>query len=220
MIDCAVQQQRMKKPDPAMNKPNIVILDMEWTAWEGSKERSWTGPGEMRETVQIGAVKLSYDDGLTEIGMFDCYIKPQFNPELSDYFIDLTGITQATVDNLGIPFEHALHKFQNFIADDTWRICSHGGDDNQILENCVLYGLSNPFEAASFCDVSQPIADYLKVERLYYCSGDLSEPFGLERPGGAHNAVTDSRCIAGALRILHHEGIDFMSPRFRSVAIS
>ena len=91
MIDCAAQQRRMRKSAPAMNKPNIVIFDLEWTAWEGSKERNWTGLGEKREIVQIGAIKLSYDDGLTEIGMFDCYVKPQFSPILSDYFTNLTG---------------------------------------------------------------------------------------------------------------------------------
>jgi len=203
-----------------MNKPNLIIFDMEWTAWEGSKDRNWSGPGEKREIVQIGAVKLAFDDDLTEIGAFDCYVKPQFNPILSDYFMNLTGISQAKVDSQGIPFEAALKRFHNFIGGDTRAICSHGGDEYQLSENCKIYGVSSPIEPAIFCDISQPIADYLGVERLHFCSGDLPEPFGLERPGDAHNALVDCRCISGALRVLHTNGIDFISPPSRSAAKS
>lgn len=32
----------------------IVVFDLEWTAWEGSKARGWDGPGEEMEIVQIG----------------------------------------------------------------------------------------------------------------------------------------------------------------------
>lgn len=34
---------------------HFVIFDTEYTTWEGAADRDWTGPGEHREVVQIGA---------------------------------------------------------------------------------------------------------------------------------------------------------------------
>jgi hypothetical protein len=40
-----------------LNLPQeIVIFDVEVTTWEGTWERRWSGEGEYREVVQIGAV--------------------------------------------------------------------------------------------------------------------------------------------------------------------
>ncbi len=36
----------------------VVILDTEYTGWEGSFERNWSGLDEHREIVQIDAIKL------------------------------------------------------------------------------------------------------------------------------------------------------------------
>jgi hypothetical protein len=36
----------------------VVVFDTEFTAWRGSMERNWAGPGEFREIVQIGAVRI------------------------------------------------------------------------------------------------------------------------------------------------------------------
>ncbi|HJO97979.1 MAG TPA: hypothetical protein QF891_08275, partial [Rhodospirillales bacterium] len=49
----------------------VVVLDMEWTAWEGSRARRWGAPDEYREVVQIGAVKLDGGDALGERDSFD-----------------------------------------------------------------------------------------------------------------------------------------------------
>ena len=50
-----------------MPPPEIIaVMDLEWTAWEGSKERRWNGPGEEMEIVQIGALKVKDDETLTE----------------------------------------------------------------------------------------------------------------------------------------------------------
>ena len=48
-----------------MAGPDIfVIMDLEWTSWEGAKKRQWSGPGEEMEIVQIGALKLRDDETL------------------------------------------------------------------------------------------------------------------------------------------------------------
>ncbi len=47
----------------------VVVYDLEYTAWEGSLERNWSGPNEDPEIVQIGAVKIrQYDNKWETIG--------------------------------------------------------------------------------------------------------------------------------------------------------
>ena len=78
-------------PSMIRSADGIVGFDMEWTAWEGSWSRSWSAPGEYREIVQIGAVKLDGGNALGERDSFDVLVRPPRNPVLSDYFIALTG---------------------------------------------------------------------------------------------------------------------------------
>ena len=38
-----------------------IVYDLEFTAWEGSMSHRWLLPGEFKEVVQIGAVKVDAD---------------------------------------------------------------------------------------------------------------------------------------------------------------
>ena len=93
----------------------LVVWDTEFTAWPGSQERGWTGPGEHRELVQIGAVALAATAEFKEIATFERVIQPTINPRLSPYFMELTGISQERVDCDGIPFPAALEAFADFV---------------------------------------------------------------------------------------------------------
>ena len=71
----------------------IIIADLEYTSWEGALESGWSAPGQFREIVQIGAVRVDAGDGFVEMAHFSMLVRPTINPELSDYFVTLTGIT-------------------------------------------------------------------------------------------------------------------------------
>lgn len=74
--------------------PHLVVMDTEQTCWEGVRERAWSGPNEMREIIQVGAVLVDTIN-FSEIAVFEVVVKPVKNPQLSDFCIELTGITQA-----------------------------------------------------------------------------------------------------------------------------
>jgi inhibitor of KinA sporulation pathway (predicted exonuclease) len=93
-----------------------VIFDLEFTSWPGSNERNWSLPEEDREVVQIGAVKIEISKGLREKDSFNILVRPLKNPVLSEYFVNLTGITQEQADNQGHPFPNALSRFMDFIG--------------------------------------------------------------------------------------------------------
>ena len=93
----------------------VVVYDLEYTAWEGSLERNWSGPDEEPEIIQIGAILMKFDGNTWAIDQeFVTYVKPLIRPRLSNYITKLTGITQESIDQEGISFGSALALFFEF----------------------------------------------------------------------------------------------------------
>src|ERR1700744_5901689 len=95
------------KPIPM---PALTVFDLEFTAWECSMASHWLRPGEFKEVVQIGAVKL---DGASFeiIDEFDVLVQPRINGRLSGYFETLTGITNPQLRERGVDFAQAYIRF-------------------------------------------------------------------------------------------------------------
>jgi inhibitor of KinA sporulation pathway (predicted exonuclease) len=81
---------------------DFVLADLEYTSWDGAMARDWGGPGEFREIVQIGAVKVTRAGGWHEVDALMVLVRPTLNPVLSDYFTNLTGITDADIARAGV----------------------------------------------------------------------------------------------------------------------
>ena len=118
-----------------MRHKEAVIYDTEWTTWPGALERSWSGKGEYREIIRIGAISIDLDN-LQEINVLDVFVKPSINPNLSDYCTKLTGITDEKIQAEGIDIREALHKFGDFVGGRN--TFSYGGDILIIFENLRL----------------------------------------------------------------------------------
>ena len=189
-----------------MPAPAIAVLDLEWTSWEGARQRMWRGPGEEMEIVQIGAITLTDDAALAETAALDVLVTPRINPTLSDYFIDLTGITQERLDREGIDFARALDRLTAFIGGDVGAVWSFGNDFRVVRRNCELSGLAFPFDDALFRNARTLIADATGIDTGRVFSSGLPEAMGFPPPGVAHRGVDDCRCIAEALRILRRRG--------------
>lgn len=185
---------------------NLAVMDLEWTSWEGARQRMWSGPGEEMEIVAIGLVLLADDAHLTELRSSEILIRPRLNPTLSEYFIDLTGITQQAVDARGQSFPDALLEMQQFIGPDVGAIYSFGTDGDTLEHNCQLNGIPSPFLPKLFLNARDIINPHLGDRASKMESGRLPEAMGFEAPGQAHNAVDDCRCIAEALRIIRGAG--------------
>ena len=59
-------------------------FDLEFTAWEGSAARGWSGPDEYREIVHIGAVRVDGGNAFAEVDRFTATVRPVRNPVLGD----------------------------------------------------------------------------------------------------------------------------------------
>lgn len=187
--------------DIPLNGP-FVIFDLEWTAWEGSRERNWSGPNDEREIVEIGAVKLDGPNGLVETTAFEMLIRPTINPIVSGYFTDLTGITQTFIDNEALPFREAIVLFEGFIGYDNAPILSFSQDEGVLRHNCTLNNLPCPFADDQFHNIAPAIAEAAGREAGSFSTSHLPEIFGFPPPANAHRALGDARCIAETLRLL------------------
>ncbi|MDP3727161.1 MAG: 3'-5' exonuclease [bacterium] len=176
----------------------FILFDTEFTAWEGSQARGWSGPNEYRELVEIGAIKIASED-LAEFGAFDVFIRPERNPVLSDYFIQLTGITQATVDAEGVELETALRDFKDWCGG--LPLYSYGTDEQVLIENCALQGVSFPFPVDQFSDV-RTVFQRRGIPAERYMSSTIVRAFDMEPARRAHRALNDARTILDGLRLL------------------
>ncbi len=175
--------------------PSITIFDLEYTAWECSMARSWLTPGEFREVVQIGAVKLDADSFAVQ-AEFDVLIRPRFNPALSPYFEKLTGITSAQVTAQGVDFRTAYDRFLAFAGDCP--IAAFGRDEKVLEENLRLYGIGDAKALPLFYDLRGWFAvQGLDPRGRHSC--EIGPALGVPFVGRSHNALDDARSLAAGM---------------------
>ena len=184
-----------------LRQGTVILYDTEWTSWPGFMESRWQQPGRYPEIIQIGAVKLDIAQNFKEVEAFQRFIIPKFNPTLSDYIIDLTGITQEKIDNEGVSFSEALNDYLAFIRNGQSSLMCYGRDGDTIRRNCELNDIDTPDIFHTEIDFRQALVD-LKLVKQSHMSSDLPSLFGLPDDERAHDALGDSRGLAKTLRHL------------------
>jgi len=188
---------------------NIVIFDTEYTSWKGCQEFGWRGK-QKKEVVQISAVKVN--EKIEIIDKICIYVKPQINPILSEYFENLTGITNELIQKEGISFEEAYNKFADFAdADVCW---SHGwgspldhASDGEIINNNLKL-LHLPTKKIKYRNIASFFADMYKkynIDIKSQSSGMIAKLLGREDNLKnlnicAHNAIYDVMSIIEGIR--------------------
>jgi inhibitor of KinA sporulation pathway (predicted exonuclease) len=174
------------------------VFDLEFTAWECSMASNWLRPGEFKEVVQIGAVKLDGAD-FRILDEFEVLVRPRINAELSPYFEKLTGITGAMVAQRGLDFAEAYDRFAAFAGDGP--VCAFGHDDWVLEENIRLYGLKGMKPLRAFQDLRAWFAEQgVDPRGMHSC--DIGPKLGAPFVGRNHNALDDARSVAGAMAIM------------------
>ncbi|MFJ6570494.1 exonuclease domain-containing protein [Streptomyces sp. NPDC091292] len=180
----------------------FVVFDLEFTSWPGALERDWSAPGQLREIVQIGALRVR--DDFTVVEEYEALVRPLVNPRLSPYFTELTGIEQKTVDRDGLPPAEALGDFLGFCQGQS--VLSYGNDMVVLGENVgwarargeeVKHG----FLDAKFLNIRPwlntvaPVTAPVNVGRLW-------QVLSLPKPaaGSEHSALFDCHSFVAALR--------------------
>lgn len=181
----------------------IVLYDLEFTAWEGSQARDWTGPDEFREIIQIGAVRVDPGRDFTETGRFAQVVRPWRHPVLSAYVSALTGITNAALARDGVAFAEAYGGFEDFI--DGRHCYAYGTDYKVLCENCGLNAISAP-PTGRFHNL-RPFLGRLDGGLPALATGDLPAYLGIDNPGSVHSAIDDAAALAMSLGELRRRGV-------------
>jgi inhibitor of KinA sporulation pathway (predicted exonuclease) len=180
----------------------VTVFDLEFTAWENSMKERWLAPGEFREVVQIGAVRI--DPHTFEAhGELNLLVKPRFNPVLSDYLVKLTGVTNAAIAERGMDFREACEKFIAFA--DGGPICAFGRDDNVLRENLALYAIHDAPAVPRHINVIPWLAaNGIDMKDLHAC--DVARMCGARFDGREHDALEDARSVALGIQTLVSRG--------------
>jgi len=181
---------------------SAIIYDLEFTAWEGSMRHRWLRPGEFKEVVQIGAVKLDAAS-MAIRDTFSLFVRPRINPDLSPYLERLTGITTQTLREQGRDFASAYDAFLDFVGGAP---CAAFGRDELVFEeNLRLYGLPKPANTPPFRDLRPWFrANGIETQGLHSC--DVGPLLGVPFEGRAHNALSDSLSVAAGMKVLVARG--------------
>jgi inhibitor of KinA sporulation pathway (predicted exonuclease) len=185
----------------AKKRNHAVIFDLEFTAWPGSMASRWTRDGEYTEVVQMGAVKLDAES-LKIVDEFERLVCPRVNPVLSQYFIDLTGVTNDMLVARGVDFITAYRAFLDF-ADGN-RIWAFGRDDLILAGNLKLYAWSTlplpPYSNALPWFAEQGV----DLKGKHAC--DVAQAAGVAFIGHKHDALADAHGVAAGFKALIARG--------------
>ena len=188
---------------PQDHSPFAVVFDLEFTAWEGSQETNWLRPGEHRELVQIGAVKV--DSAFLPVAEFDQLIRPRLNPELSNYMQTLTGITNGQIRARGVDFVEAHRNFLAFA--EGLPLFAFGRDDLVIADNIRLYGLREIPPMSAFHDLRRWLqAQGIDTMRRNFRACNVGPAAGVPFKGQTHNGLADAHSVAAGVAALMLRG--------------
>lgn len=191
----------------------FILFDTEYTSWKGCLENG-RADWQKKEIVQIAALKI--DNHLQVESEFNVYVKPEINPVLSDYFIDLTGITNEKLAAEGIPFYEAYARFKAFAEgcicySHAWGAPSGSLADGEVMnENLQYHRLID-----DNTPVYRNIAPWFKqryaeegINIKSQCSGEVARLLGCESAIqdlglNVHNAFYDVYSVLSGLRFLN-----------------
>jgi len=192
----------------------FVIWDTEFTSWEGTHLRAWSGPTEHKEIIQLCALRVSRQGNELEVKSSLClYVKPSINPLLSDYIINLTGTTQEDIDIRGHSLQQALIQYEEFCRakDGGYVTQMSWGPDSHVVDECIELQKLNAADYEPLLNECRDIRDFFRDHSIVtkrYSSGTVSKAVGLGADGATHNATWDCESIRLTVEhLLHGKGL-------------
>jgi inhibitor of KinA sporulation pathway (predicted exonuclease) len=185
----------------ARKRTYAVVYDLEFTAWEGSMQSRWSRPREYPEVIQIGAVKVDAESPKI-VDEFEILVRPRVNPELSEYLVALTGITNEALREKGVDFVTAFRAFVEFAGGA--RTFAFGRDDLVLRQNLKLYGFGEA-EVPPYTNANPWFMENgIDLTGKHAC--DTGELAGVPFVGKKHTALADARSVAAGIAALIARG--------------
>ncbi|VBB17692.1 exonuclease [Yasminevirus sp. GU-2018] len=175
----------------------ICVLDFEATCWENSNDHEIIEfPSVLLKWRQTTDSKGKTSHTVKEISRIQTYVKPKINPSVSKFCLDLTGITQDTV-NKGVPLKTAIRAHEDWLRE-------HCGDDfeqNTTIVTCGNWDLQTMLPM----DLKKT---GLKTSKVYSKWVNIKEVFALITKTHSVPMVPMLKHFGLNLEGRHHSGID------------
>jgi inhibitor of KinA sporulation pathway (predicted exonuclease) len=175
---------------------NIAFFDAEFTAIT-AEDRG------IQEMIQcafiVYEVCFSGDDKIVSIAdspsfVYNTFIRPTYNKELSDYIKGLTGISQENVD-AGKDFCHVIDElYQAAKQYKIGHILTWGPDQILLKHNCDVLDYDNiksKMLRKKFIDISKQMSDFLGY-RVAISQHKTCQILGITEDGDQHDAYYDA----------------------------
>lgn len=181
----------------------ICVVDFEATCEEDNPSDF------LHEIIEFPMVLISTHT-LEIVDSFQEYVRPEVNPQLSDFCVKLTGITQKMVDEAD-PFPEVLQRVVAWLQERElgtkykYAILTDGAWDMSKFLNiqCRVSRIRYPQFAKKWINIRKSYGNFYKVPRTQTKLSTMLEKLGLKYEGRPHSGLDDSRNIARiALRML------------------
>lgn len=176
-----------------------IVLDLEMNPV--SKEHKNVYENLRQEIIEIGAVKLN--EHLEIVDTFDCFVKPEFNYQITSYINKLTGIKSSSAMNAE-SFATALKDFEAWMGNgaDT-RIYSWSDNDLiQLKTECEFKEIPFPKNMKRWLDFQKVFQRLMNIsnrgKHLALC--EAIKYFDIEiNSKKVHNALYDAEITSTLL---------------------
>ncbi|KAJ8287070.1 hypothetical protein GJAV_G00046690 [Gymnothorax javanicus] len=181
----------------------ICVVDFEATCEESNP------PDYLHEIIEFPMVLLNTHTLEIE-DTFQEYVKPERNSKLSDFCVQLTGITQEMVDKAD-SFSCVLQRAVTWLQEKElgtkykYAILTDGSWDMSKFLNiqCHVSGIRYPQFAKKWINIRKSYGNFYKVPRTHTKLSSMLEKLGLRYEGRPHCGLDDSRNISRiAVRML------------------
>ncbi|KAJ3612618.1 hypothetical protein NHX12_020886 [Muraenolepis orangiensis] len=181
----------------------ICVVDFEATCQEDN-------PPEFHHEIIEFPVVLINTHTLEIEDAFQEYVRPELNTQLSDFCVELTGITQKTVDEAD-PFHQVLQRVVRWLQErelgtkHKYILLTDGSWDMSKFLNiqCRISRIRYPPFAKKWINIRKSYMNFYKMPRTQTRLSTMLEKLGLQYEGRPHSGLDDSRNIARiALRML------------------
>lgn len=186
--------------------PYYVVLDFEATC------NTVNAPDYPHEIIEFPAILVSSEEKRI-VDTFQKYVRPEINPKLSDFCVNLTGIQQETV-NAANTFTTVLEEFERWmeshslfsqnrcilVTDGPWDMAQF------FHSQCKVAGVVYPTWAKKWLNIRKAFRSYYKLKMNCNLKAML-ETLGMEFEGRPHCGLDDARNIARILLTLIEEHV-------------
>lgn len=180
---------------PLRRFKTLLVVDLEATCWGDARH-----PREDMETIEFGGVLVRMSD-LQPIDERSWFVKPKLHPQLSDYCVNLTSITQSQVD-AGVPFEELCDLIAAWLEPHRERLGwgSWGNfDKHQLKKDAARFAIQSPLDAYPHTNLKDIFSKKHGTGKPRPGMRRALELCGLTIEGAHHRGIDDARNIARML---------------------